>query len=70
MMKNEKSKNISEVDVKSCIKDLLRFSGAIAWDQTGVNIDKKDIGDSHLFMPLYENMLSIKHDFDSILQKK
>ncbi len=70
MIKNEKSKKNSEEDVKSCIQDLLRFTEAIAWDQPGITIDKKDIGDSHLFMPLYENMLAIKHDFDSILQKK
>ena len=48
----------------------MKFIGAIAWDHTGINIEKKDISDSRQFMPLYEKMLAIKHDFDDILQKK
>lgn len=70
MMYNEKNKIFSEGDVKGYIKDLLQFIGAIAWDHTGINIEKKDIGDSQLFMPLYDKIHAIKHDFDGILQKK
>ncbi len=68
-MNNRKKKIFLEEDVKNYIKVLLQFMGAIAWDNKGINIEKKDIGDSHLFKPLYKKTLAIKHNFDLILQR-
>ncbi|MCP4760744.1 MAG: PAS domain S-box protein, partial [archaeon] len=62
--------NKIDKDVNIQIESLLAFLGEINWDTNGIEIIKDKNSISTEFLPLYDSISLIKHDFDSTLYGK